>query len=126
MNAFNFQRMRLGFRLGGAFGAMALLLLISVAFGVSRRGSLNASVESMGEQARAGLLASKLATQAHETVSTLGRAVLTDSVDEVQFSLKEANRLRTDSGSTKEALGRLLADDGTRAALKALDAAEQT
>ena len=124
MKSLKLSEAGVGARLGGAFGVLALLLLVSVAFGVTRLASLNASVSSLEQQAQAGALASTLVAQAHETASALGRAVMADSVDVIQSSLKDSERLRAESASTKEALSGLLSADDARALLKAVDAAE--
>ncbi|HSW03316.1 methyl-accepting chemotaxis protein [Aquabacterium sp.] len=124
MSAFSLGNAGVGTRLGSAFGVLALLLLVSVAFGVTRLASLNASVASLQEKAHAGALAATLVAQAHETSSALGRAVMADSVDVIQSSLKEADTLRADSGSTRQALAGLTTSDDARALLKAVEAAE--
>lgn len=124
MKSLSVHNAGIGARLGGAFGVMALLLLVSMAFGVTRLALLNDSVTSLETQARAAALSSTLVAQAYQAADELGRAVMADGVDVVQASLKNADRLRADSANTKAALAQLLTSDDARAVLKATAAAE--
>jgi methyl-accepting chemotaxis protein len=124
MKTFRLHNTGIGVQLGGAFGVLALMLLASVTFGVTRLASLNASLASLARQAQAEVLSKTLVATAHETANALGRAVMADSVDTIQSSLKEADKLRALSGTTKESLAEFMTSDDSRALLKAVDAAE--
>jgi methyl-accepting chemotaxis protein len=114
----------IGLRLGGAFGVLTLVLLGSEIFGVTRLASLNSSINLIEQQAQAEVLSVKLIAQAHERAGVLGRAVMADSVDLIQSSLKEAEELRADSSATKAALAGVMTSEGERELLKAVVAAE--
>ena len=74
----------IGIRLGSAFGALTLLLLLCVAFGVLRLNSLNTSMQSLLEhEASASVLSAELVAQAHEITCALGRAVMSDTGDQI-------------------------------------------
>jgi len=115
----------IGMRLGSAFGALALLLLLCVAFGVLRLNSLNTSMQSLLEhEASASVLSAELVAQAHEITGALGRAVMSDTGDQIQANLKQADKVRADNEKTKNLLVNALDKDAARAALKDIEAAE--
>ena len=112
----------IGLRLGAAFGALALLLLACVAFGVLRLSALNTSMQSLlDHEVRASVLSVTLEAQAHEISGTLGRAVLADSIDMIQVALKHAEKLRIDTEVTRKLLAETLSRDDARAALKHIE-----
>ncbi len=115
----------IGMRLGAAFGVMALLLLACVAFGVLRLSSLNTSMQNLlNQEGRAGMLSGRLVSLAHETSSTLGRAVMADRLDDIQRDLKLAEALRTATQATEKALTEAIPGEAGQAALKPLKAAQ--
>ncbi|MDI1271757.1 MAG: methyl-accepting chemotaxis protein [Polaromonas sp.] len=125
MNLNRMKSVGIGMRLGGAFGALALLLLLCVGFGVLRLNSLNTSMQSLLEhEARASVLSAELVAQAHEITSALGRAVMSDTGDQIQANLKQADKVRADNAKTKTLLVKALDKDVARAALKDIEAAE--
>jgi len=124
MSSLSLSNTRVGTRLGGSFGILALLLLLSVVFGVTRLSSLNATVDLVQRQAQAGVLSATLVGQAHEMSGLLGRAVIADALDTVQASLKEADELRVQTVNTKAALTALLTTDEARALMNVVDSTE--
>jgi methyl-accepting chemotaxis protein len=119
------QNARVGVRLSAAFGALILLLLICVAIAVLRLSALNNSLQSLlDHEARASVLSVQLVAQVHGAVGALGSAVMADSGDQVQASLKHAAKLRADSAATKKLLQDALVGDSGHAALKDADKAE--
>ncbi|RZL35602.1 MAG: HAMP domain-containing protein [Rubrivivax sp.] len=121
----NVLQRAIGVRLGAAFAALVLLILVSVAFGVSRLGALNTAVQSLlAHEARSEMLAVQLHGEAQSTLSALGQAVLTDSVDDIQIQLKTIERLATQGKRTRQALEEAIDTDEGRAALKAVVAVE--
>jgi methyl-accepting chemotaxis protein len=115
----------IGLRLGGAFGALTLLLLAVAGFGITRLSALNGTVDSLLQhESRANDLAAHLMTNAHHAAAALGRAVLADGVADIQAGIKEATALRADSQDVQKALAEVMHDDAGMAALKAVQAAE--
>lgn len=125
MNHFRPKTTGIGTRLGGAFGALTLLLLACAAFGVLRLNALNGSMQTLlSHEARASALSAELVAQAHQMSGTLGRSVLAERIDVIQANLKRADELHTDSETTKKALSEALNSDASRAALALVDTAE--
>jgi len=115
----------IGMRLGGAFGALTLLLLLCVVFGVLRLNSLNTSMQSLLEhEARASVLSAELVAQAHEITGALGRAVMSDTGDQIQANLTQADKVHADNAKTKTLLVKALHKDAVLTALKDIEAAE--
>lgn len=125
MNPNRLKSVGIGIRLGGAFAALALLLLLCVVFGVQRLNSLNTSIRSLLEhEARTSVLAAGLVGQAYEASGALGRAVMADTGEEIQNALNQTAKAATAHASTKKSLAEALDKDAARAALKKVDAAE--
>jgi methyl-accepting chemotaxis protein len=114
----------IGVRLGAGFGAMALLLLACVAFGVLRLSALNNSMQTLLDHEARAVLSAALVAQAHETSDALGRAVMADSIDGIQTNLKHADKLRADTKATRKSLSEALSDDAARVALKSVEATD--
>ncbi|WP_318013846.1 methyl-accepting chemotaxis protein [Paucibacter sp. DJ2R-2] len=124
MNQLGLRNAGIGVRLGGAFGALTLLLLGSVIFGVTRLAALNLTVASLTRQAQVEQLSATMISMAHETSSALGRAVMADEMDLIQSSLKEVDKLHGEIDRKQEFLTRVVSSDDTRLLLKAAEEAE--
>ncbi len=121
----NLMRRAIGVRLGVAFAALVLLILVSVAFGVSRLGALNGAMQSLlVHDTRGEVLALQLEAQAQAVLRALAQAVLTDSVDDIQAQLKVVERLSAEGKRTRQAIEAAIDADEGRTALKAVVAAE--
>jgi methyl-accepting chemotaxis protein len=127
MNSDRKQNLSVGMRLGGAFGALTLLLLICVAFGVLRLKSLNQEMQSLlDHDARASVLATELVGLAHKTSGTLGRAVMSDTAVQIQDNLKETDKAIAETEEVIKVLKDTVDTDEDRAALKNIEALEGT
>ena len=124
MNKLSLNGSGIGLRLGAGFGALALLLLACVGFGVQRLSALNGAVVTLEEEGRAGALSVTLVALTHQTNSALGRAVMADAVDTIQGNLKHAAALAAEAASAQQSLTGLTRDDEAAALLKAAQAAE--
>jgi methyl-accepting chemotaxis protein len=125
MNVFNLRNARLSVRLGAGFGALVLLLVACVVFGVLRLASLNRGLQTMlAFEVRASVLSAQLDAQAQAQANALAQAVLTDSVDEIQAQLKLADKLRAEGEQTRKALAAALDTESGRKALQAVGDAE--
>ncbi len=124
MHLFGLRDAGIGLRLGSAFAVLILLMLLSVAFGVTRLASINVSVNTLSQQAKGALVSAELVANAHATVSALGRAVMAEGLIVIQSSLKEADTLRAQSNTKKEVLAGLIASQEGFELLKAVHEAE--
>jgi len=125
MNPLRLQHAGIGLRLGAAFGAMALLLLVCVTFGVLQLGVVHGSMQSLlDHEIRAAILSESLVAQAHETSGALGHAVMADGIDDIQAAIKRVDTLRTETEVTKKSLSDAIEKPAQRAALKGVEATE--
>jgi methyl-accepting chemotaxis protein len=121
----NIRNMGIGMRLGSAFGAITLLLMICVTFGVFRLNSLNNTMQSLlSHEVYASTLSADLVSQAYEGAGVLGRSVMADSMDIIQANLQHADKLRTATDATKKSLADALDNEEFRAALRSVESAE--
>jgi methyl-accepting chemotaxis protein len=121
----NIRNMGIGKRLGYAFGALTMLLILCVAFGVLRLSALNRGMQSLlNHEVYASNLAGDLVKQAHEFSGSLGRSVMADNIDIIQANLKQADKVRAATDATKKSLAEALIGSDLRAALTLVESVE--
>jgi len=120
MKSVRFGFSGIGMRLGSTFGLLALLLLGTVIFGVTRLASLNQSVLLLEQQAQANVLSAALASHAQSAAGALGRAVMAEGLDAIKAGVKGAEEARAATQRDKEALSALVAGTATEAQLRAV------